>query len=52
MSVGAGGGRILLCGACMEARGLAEAEIMPIAHRSTLKELADATLAADKVLVF
>jgi uncharacterized protein involved in oxidation of intracellular sulfur len=50
--VSARGGRILLCGTCMDARGLADGEIMTTAQRSTMKELADATLAADKVLVF
>jgi len=29
-----------------------DAEIMPVAHRSTMQELAETTLAADKVLVF
>jgi uncharacterized protein involved in oxidation of intracellular sulfur len=50
--VSAGGGRILLCGTCMAARGLTDAEIMPVAHRSTMQELAETTLTADKVLVF
>jgi uncharacterized protein involved in oxidation of intracellular sulfur len=44
--------RVLLCGTCMDARGLAESEIMEGAHRSTMDELAQATVAADKVLVF
>ena len=50
--VSAGGGQILLCGTCMDARGLTDAEIMPFAHLSTMKELAEVTLAADRVLVF
>jgi uncharacterized protein involved in oxidation of intracellular sulfur len=45
-------GRVLLCGTCMDARGLAEAETMEGARRSTMDELSHATLAADKVLVF
>jgi uncharacterized protein involved in oxidation of intracellular sulfur len=45
-------GRVLLCGTCMDARGLGEAEIMEGAHRSTMDELSSATSAADKVLVF
>jgi uncharacterized protein involved in oxidation of intracellular sulfur len=45
-------GRVLLCGTCMDARGLSEAEVMDGAQRSTMDELAAATLAADKVLVF
>lgn len=47
-----GKGRILLCGTCMDARGLADAELMEGARRSTMDELAAETLAADKVLVF
>ena len=45
-------GRVLLCGACMDARGIGEAELMEGAHRSTMDELAAATIEADKVLVF
>jgi uncharacterized protein involved in oxidation of intracellular sulfur len=45
-------GRVLMCGTCMDARGLAEADMMEGATRSTMDELAQATLAADKVLVF
>ncbi len=48
----AGKGRVLACGTCMDARGIGEAEIMQGARRSTMDELAAATLAADKVLVF
>ena len=45
-------GHVLLCGACMDARGLADAEMMAGARRSSMDELAANTLAADKVLVF
>jgi uncharacterized protein involved in oxidation of intracellular sulfur len=48
----AGKGRVLLCGTCMDARGLADGEIMEGARRSTMDELASETFAADKVLVF
>ncbi len=48
----AGHGRVLLCGACMDARGLPDAELMEGARRSTMDELAAETLTADKVLVF
>jgi uncharacterized protein involved in oxidation of intracellular sulfur len=48
----AGKGQILLCGTCMDARGLTDAEMMGGARRSSMTELATATLAADKVLVF
>ena len=48
----AGNGRVLLCGTCMDARGLSEGEMMDGAQRSTMDELAAATLEAAKVLVF
>jgi uncharacterized protein involved in oxidation of intracellular sulfur len=48
----AGKGQILLCGTCMDVRGLADTEIMASARRSNMAELAAATLVADKVLVF
>ncbi len=48
----AGKGEVLLCGTCMDARGLAEAEMTEGARRSTMDELAAATRAADRVLVF
>lgn len=48
----AGKGQVLLCGTCLDARGIADAEIMVGARRSTMDELAAETLAADKVLVF
>jgi uncharacterized protein involved in oxidation of intracellular sulfur len=48
----AGNGQVLLCGTCMDARGLTEAEMTPGARRSSMDELAAATLAADRVLVF
>jgi len=47
-----GNGQVLLCGTCMDARGLTDGQIMEGARRSTMDELAAATLAADKVLVF
>lgn len=45
-------GSVALCGTCMDARGLNESEMIEGAKRSTLAELADWTVAADKVLVF
>jgi uncharacterized protein involved in oxidation of intracellular sulfur len=48
----AGNGKVLLCGTCMDARGLDEAALMTGARRSTMDELATATAEADKVLVF
>lgn len=47
-----GKGRVLLCGTCMDARGLLDSEVMEGAQRSTMDELAAAAVAADKVLVF
>ena len=45
-------GRVLLCGTCMDARGIGETGLMEGARRSTMDELAAATIEADKVLVF
>ena len=45
-------GEVLLCGTCMDARGLSDDEVLEGARRSTMPELADLTLTADKVLVF
>ncbi len=45
-------GHVLLCGSCMDARGLRDEEIVAGARKSSLEELTEATLAADKVLVF
>lgn len=48
----AGKHRVLLCGTCMDARGLSETGMVDGARRSTMDELAGATLEADRVLVF
>ncbi|MHB1064653.1 MAG: DsrE/DsrF/TusD sulfur relay family protein [Georgenia sp.] len=45
-------GKILCCGTCMDARGIQESMLIEGSRRSTMEELADHTLAADKVLVF
>jgi uncharacterized protein involved in oxidation of intracellular sulfur len=45
-------GQVLLCGTCMDARGLSEGDMVAGARRSTMYELAAATLEADKVIVF
>ena len=47
-----GNHKILLCGTCMDARGLTEGELVNCATRSSMAELAQNTVAADKVLVF
>lgn len=46
------GGVIACCGTCMDARGITEAMLMEGARRSTMEELTDMTLVAEKVLVF
>ena len=48
----AGKGPVLPCGTCMDARGLSDTEMMDGARRSTMDELAGATVEAAKVLVF
>ena len=45
-------GRVLLCGTCMDARGLKADELVEGICRSTLDELTELTAAAEKVLVF
>ncbi|EWH01407.1 hypothetical protein Q427_14205 [Halomonas sp. BC04] len=45
-------GSVLLCGTCMDARGLTDGEVVEGAERSTMDALAEATEQADKVLVF
>jgi uncharacterized protein involved in oxidation of intracellular sulfur len=45
-------GTVLLCGTCMDARGVTDEEIIEGARRSTMKELAEQTINADKVQVF
>lgn len=45
-------GAVLLCGTCMDARGMTDEDLMEGARRSNMDELGDATLTADKVLVF
>lgn len=46
------GGEIGICGTCMDARGINENGITDGTRRSTLAELAEWTIWADKVLVF
>lgn len=45
-------GEVGLCRTCMDARGMAESEMIEGAKRSTLAQLADWTTAADQALVF
>ncbi len=46
------GGEAAACGTCLDARGIAAADIGEGIHRGTLDELANWTAWADKVLVF
>jgi uncharacterized protein involved in oxidation of intracellular sulfur len=46
------GGKVLLCGTCMDARGMREQELLEGSRRSTMDELTELTLVADKLLVF
>ncbi len=45
-------GKVLLCGSCMDARGLTEGELIDGARRGDMETLSKATYDADKVLVF
>lgn len=45
-------GEVLLCGTCMDARGISDEDLVEGSRRSTMKELAERTLSADQVLVF
>ena len=46
------GGRIGVCGTCLDARGIAEGDLVAGAHRGTLDEVTEWTAWADKALVF
>ena len=46
------GAEIGVCGTCMDARGIADAELAEGTRRSTLEELTDWTQWADRTLVF
>jgi uncharacterized protein involved in oxidation of intracellular sulfur len=45
-------GTVGVCGTCMDARGITDSELAPGTRRSTLNELAEWTVWADKALVF
>ncbi len=45
-------GEVLLCGTCMDARGMNEDGVTKGARRSSMGELTERTAEADKVLVF
>ena len=44
--------KVILCGTCMDARGLGDEELVAGSERSTMPRLAQLTAEADKVLVF
>lgn len=46
------GGKIGVCGSCMDARGLKAETLSQGAHRSSMDELTSWTKEADKVIVF
>jgi uncharacterized protein involved in oxidation of intracellular sulfur len=46
------GGEVGVCGTCMEAQGINDADLVEGTHRSTLEQLADWTTSAQRVLVF
>jgi uncharacterized protein involved in oxidation of intracellular sulfur len=43
---------VVLCGTCMDARGIDDSELIAGAARGTMPQLAQLTLVADKVLIF
>lgn len=46
------GGEVGCCGTCLDARGLDEKQLVEGAFRSTMEQLADWTLDADRVVTF
>jgi uncharacterized protein involved in oxidation of intracellular sulfur len=46
------GGEVGLCATCMDARAVSDDRLVEGAHRSTMDQLADWTLWADKVVTF
>ena len=46
------GGKVGVCGTCMDARGITESDLVEGAHRSSLEEWTSWTVEADKALVF
>jgi uncharacterized protein involved in oxidation of intracellular sulfur len=50
--VGRRGGEVGVCGTCMDARGITDAELTDTAHRSTLEELTSWVQWAGRTLVF
>lgn len=44
--------RVVLCGTCMDARGLGDDDLVACSERGDMEDLARLTMEADKVLVF
>jgi uncharacterized protein involved in oxidation of intracellular sulfur len=51
-ALGRRGAEVGLCGTCLDARGIADERLVVGARRSTLEELADWTVWAERVIVF
>ena len=45
-------GEVGVCGSCMDARGITNEDLVPGTRRSSMEELADWTLWADRVVTF
>jgi uncharacterized protein involved in oxidation of intracellular sulfur len=45
-------GEVGVCGSCMDARGITDEDLVPGTRRSSMEELADWTLWADRVVAF
>jgi uncharacterized protein involved in oxidation of intracellular sulfur len=52
LSIARHGGEVGCCGSCLDARGILDEQLAKGARRSTLDELADWTIWADKVVTF
>lgn len=46
------GGEVLVCGTCMDARGITDEELADGCRRSSMAELTDLALVSDRLLVF
>ena len=46
------GGRIGVCGSCMDARGIGEPDLVEGASRSSMDELTTWTLEVDRIITF
>jgi uncharacterized protein involved in oxidation of intracellular sulfur len=46
------GGKVGVCGTCLDARGIADGDLVESAARGTIDQLTEWTAWADKVLVF